>query len=79
MSWLRFPLRAMEYDFHWVYCPDCNQTLVCETRVEPDGQGYEQVVCPLCGRELGEVRTDGGYDFIGLACGYVNPGKPCTG
>jgi ribosomal protein S27E len=74
----RESLGDMEYEFHWVYCPDCNQTLVCESRLEGAGDRFEQVVCPVCGRELGEIRSDGGYDFIGLACGYLNPDRPCS-
>jgi hypothetical protein len=29
--------------------------------------------------ELGEIRADFGYDCIGMACGYIHPGKPCYG
>ena len=69
----------MEYEFNWVYCPDCNTTLVLESQIERDGEGCEMVVCPGCGGELGEIKADGGYDFIGMACGYVYPGRPCCG
>jgi transcription elongation factor Elf1 len=69
----------MEYDFSWVYCPECNITLVFECRLEKDGERTEMVVCPRCGVELGEIRADHGCDCIGMACGYIYPGKPCCG
>ena len=69
----------MEYEFDWVYCPECNRTLVLESRVEKGSGCFEMVVCPICGMELGEIPCDGGYDFIGTACGYLYPGKPCCG
>jgi len=69
----------MEYDFSWVYCPECNITLVFECRLAKDGERTEMVVCPRCGMELGEIRADFGCDCIGMACGYIYPGKPCYG
>ena len=73
------PLARMEHEFNWVYCPECNTTLVVEARLQDGCERYEQLVCPWCGRELGEVRADLGCDFIGIACGYVQPGSPCYG
>ena len=69
----------MEYEYHWIYCPDCDMTLVFESRVERDGEGYEQIICPECGAGLAEIRTDDSCDCIGLACGYLYPGRPCCG
>ncbi len=69
----------MEYEYDWVYCPDCNMTLVFESWVERGGEGVEQIICPQCGRELAWIRADDGCDCIGLACGYLYPGKPCCG
>jgi len=69
----------MEYDFNFVYCPDCNITLVFECRLEKDSERTEMAVCPQCGGELGEIRSDHGYYCIGMACGYVYPGQPCCG
>jgi hypothetical protein len=34
----------MEYDFNWVYCPECNMTLVFECRVEKDGEKTEEII-----------------------------------
>lgn len=69
----------MEYDYSWVYCRDCNTTLVVESRLENGCERFEQVVCPGCGGELGEIRADFGYDFVGVACGYLHPDRPCPG
>jgi len=69
----------MDCEYHWVYCPDCNMTLVFESWVERGGEGVEQVICPQCGRELAGIRADDGCDCIGVACGYLYPGKPCCG
>jgi transcription elongation factor Elf1 len=69
----------MHYEHYWIYCPDCNRTLVVEARLETNCERDEMVVCPMCGQELGEVRADLGYDFVGLACGYLYPGKECYG
>ncbi|MBE0481794.1 MAG: hypothetical protein IBX68_12575 [Dehalococcoidia bacterium] len=72
-------MATMDCDYHWLYCPVCNMTLVFESRVEEEGEGVENIFCPQCGYALGAIRTDGGCDCIGLACGYLYPGKPCCG
>ena len=69
----------MELDYSWVYCPDCNMTLVFESQGEPDSMRSEQIACPRCGMDLGEIRSDHGFDLIGMACGYLYPGQPCCG
>jgi len=69
----------MELEYHWIYCPDCDMTLVFESRVERDGQGQEQIVCPQCRRDLALIRADESSECIGLACGYLQPGMPCCG
>jgi len=38
-------VESMEYEYHWVYCPDCDMSLVFESRVERDGEGGEQIIC----------------------------------
>ncbi len=69
----------MELEYYWLYCPDCDMTLVFESRVEKEGRGQEQIVCPQCWRELAVIRADDGSECIGLACGYLQPGMPCRG
>jgi hypothetical protein len=69
----------MEYEYYWIYCSSCDMTLVLESRVELNGEGLEAVICPQCGLELEEIRADDSYDFVGIACGYLYPGKPCCG
>ena len=69
----------MEYEYYWIYCPDCNMTLVLESRVEQDGDCVEKVTCPQCSMELGEIRADDSYDCVGIACGYLYPGASCSG
>lgn len=69
----------MEYEYHWIYCSDCDMTLVFESGVERDGQGFEQIECPQCGEDLATVRVDDVCQCIGLACGYLQPGMPCCG
>ena len=69
----------MEYEYYWVYCSSCDMTLVLESRGEQDGEGLETVICPQCSLELEEIRADDSYDFVGIACGYLYPGKPCCG
>ena len=62
----------MEYEYNWLYCPDCDMTLVFES-------GVEEITCPQCRNDLGEVRVDDSCQCIGLACGYLQPGMPCCG
>ncbi len=69
----------MAYECYWIYCPDCDMTLLFESRVEKDGRGHERIVCPQCGEELAVVRADSGCECIGLACGYLQPDMPCWG
>ncbi len=46
----------MAYECYWIYCSDCDMTLLFESRVEKDGRGHERIVCPQCGEELAVVR-----------------------
>jgi len=70
----------MEYEYNYLYCPYCDMTFVAEASLLGEGQGrLEQVNCPECGTNLGEIRTDDDFQFIGIACGYLYPGRPCCG
>ena len=69
----------MDYEYHWIYCPDCDRTLVFESGVEGEGEDVELIVCPDCGRELAEIRTDEGCYCIGIACGHMFPDQGCRG
>ena len=70
----------METEYNWLYCPNCDMTLIAEAQLLGEGhERYEQVSCPECGTDMGTIRADDNYQFIGMACGYLYPGRPCCG
>lgn len=70
----------MEFEYNYLYCSKCDMTLLAEANLlEESKELFEKVNCPECGTYIGEIRADGGYQFIGIACGYLYPGRPCCG
>lgn len=54
-----------EYEYNWLDCPRCEKTLAFEAQVREGKAEYKQVVCPLCGENLGETKAGPGYKYIG--------------
>ena len=69
----------MEKEYNWIYCPDCDLTLVFESLINDDSEAVQKVTCPRCDTELAEIRADDGCYCAGVADGHLYPGRPCCG
>ena len=54
-----------EYEYNWLHCPKCDVTRAFEARIGEGDAEYRQVTCPDCGEDLGGIRADLGYQYIG--------------
>ena len=54
-----------EFEYNWIRCPRCNRPHAFEATIQGDVPVYEQVSCPECGEDLGMIRADLGYRYIG--------------
>ncbi len=54
-----------EYEYNWLDCANCDETYAFETIIGNGAATYEHVRCPVCGSDLGEIRADLGYSYLG--------------
>ena len=47
------------------YCEKCDKTIVIKASRVEGFSDYENVSCPDCKADLGEIRADEGYDIVG--------------
>lgn len=55
--------------FGSIYCDGCDCTFDYEAQVGWGAPNYEKFKCPQCGKELGELRADEGYQITSSSSG----------
>lgn len=59
----------VERIFGSLYCDGCDCTFDYESQVGWGSPKYEKFNCPQCGKDLGEIKTEGGYEVTGSKSG----------